>query len=93
MTPNNLKFKNFKPYKALVKYRGKDTIMIITISLPPAAAERMKAAAKETNRTVADLATWSTKEALLDHFKDRDDPGAIIQNLRREDKVDKSSGS
>ena len=49
--------------------------MIITISLPPGAAARMRAAAKETQRTAEDLATWSVKMALLDHYKDRADPG------------------
>ncbi len=49
--------------------------MVITISLAPKAAARMRAAAKETERTVEDLATWSVKEALLDHFKDQVDPG------------------
>lgn len=51
--------------------------MIITISLSPKAAARMRAAAKETERTVEDLATWSVKEALLDHFKDQEDPGVM----------------
>ncbi len=49
--------------------------MVITISLPPKAAARIRAAAKETERTVADLATWSVKEALLDHYKNQEDPG------------------
>ena len=79
MIPEHLKFKNFKPYKHFSRYKGKDTTMIITISLPPAAAERMKAAMKETNRTAADLAAWSTKEALLDHYKDRDDPAEFMR--------------
>lgn len=55
--------------------------MIITIGLSPSAAARMRAAAKETERTVEDLAAWAVNEALLDHYKDREDPG-IKEKLR-----------
>ncbi len=45
--------------------------MIITISLSKGSAELMRAAQKETNRTAADLATWSVQKALMDHYQGR----------------------
>ncbi len=51
--------------------------MIITINLSQSAAARMALASRETERTAADLASEATEEALLAHFKPRDDdPGA-----------------
>ena len=50
--------------------------MVITINLCPSAAERMKAAMVEVERTAADLATCAVEEALLNHYRHTiPDPG------------------
>ncbi len=45
--------------------------MVITINLCPSAAEQMRAAMADTERSAADLAVEAVDEALLDHCRDK----------------------
>ena len=59
--------------------------MHITIVLVPAAQLRLEMIARETGRTIENLAADAVEEAALDYFRRRKDDPAKLQPTNRED--------